>query len=185
MATILPALDIYNVGVSSMRSPGYNPVTPHAQYYYGYYAFDTSKSLINQAANNSWISHAGEKHEQRIWANLGSQYVITRLYYENYHDSQPPNPNWGPPSTTAGSRYDGAYEGSIWGSNIQPESYGTYEGLTKLWEGEFVIHNNLNASDPQYITLANTTLFQYYTIDVNNNHTGNFGIGFRRLEWQY
>jgi hypothetical protein len=53
-----------------------------------------------------------------------------------------------------------------------------------LWEGEFIIHNNVNASDPHYIKLANTTPFQYYTIDVNNNHTGNYGIGFRRLEWK-
>lgn len=171
--TIPPiALDIYNVGVSSVRSPNY----------YGYYAFDTSKSLVNQALGNSWISYQNEKHKQRIWANLGSQYIITQLHYENYHDSQPPSPFGS--STTAGSRYDGAYEGSIWGSNIQPEAYGDYEELTKLWEGEFSIHNNLNASNPQNITFTNTTLFQYYTIDINNNHTGNFGIGFRRLEWQ-
>jgi hypothetical protein len=172
METILPTL----IGVSSIRSTDYK----------GDYAFDTSKSLIDQALDNSWISHAGEKHNQRIWANLGSPYVITILYYENYHDAPPPN---NPPTTwgisiTTGSRYDGAYEGSIWGSNIQPEAYGSYEGLTKLWEGEFTIHNNLNASDPQYINLNNGTQFQYYTIDINNNHTGNFGIGFRRLEWQ-
>lgn len=175
-----PTLDIYHVGVTSMRPINYNLGTP--QGYYGYYAFDPSKSLINKAIENSWASNYRELHNQRIWANLNTSYIITRLYYENYHDTPPPDTF--NPALIAGDQHDGAYEGSIWGSNIQPEAYGSYGELTKLWEGQFEIHSINNTSDPHYITFINNTPFQYYTIDVNNNYDGNCGIGFRRLEWQ-
>jgi len=196
-----PVLDINNVGVSSMRTPAYTIMSESSsgesssssenltrytlRYYYGYYAFDQTKSLINEALENSWISYKNQKHRQRIWADLGSQYVINRVYYENYHDSK--SPTVFGTSTQAGSRYDGAYEGSLWGSNNKPETaYGTYEGMTKLWEGRFIIHSNNNASDPhtEIVFNHNTTPYQYYTIDILNNHSGNFGIGFRRLELQ-
>jgi hypothetical protein len=150
--------------------------------YYGYVAFNPSTQLINNASSNAWISYPLERHNQRIWADLGSSHVITRLYYENYHNCQPPDTF--NPALITGDTNEGAYEGSIWGSDMQPEAYGTYNGLMKLWEGKFEKHNSNNVSDPHYIEFSNSTPFQYYIIDIDNNYSGNFGIGFRRLEWQ-
>jgi hypothetical protein len=168
--TVYPILDIYHVGITSMRPPN-DEIVGSPVYYHGYYAFDPSKSLVGAAIGNCWQSYLRERYNQRIWADLGTPFIIQRLYYENYH-------NYG------GSVNDGAYEGSIWGSNITPEAYGTYEGLTFLWRGQFQRHSANNTSDPHYIWLNNIQHYRYYIIDIDNNYSGNVGVGFRRLEWQ-
>jgi len=154
------------------------------QGFYPHYAFDPSKSLTGPAIENAWMSFEREQTKQRIWADLSSAYIITRLYYENYHD---PNPAPAIGGVTRGMN-DGAYIGSIWGSNIQPEAYGTYSGLTLLWESSisdvFIRHISSDVADPHYITFVNSVPFRYYIIDLVNNYSGNVGIGFRRLEWQ-
>ena len=188
-----PILDTEHVWASSMKDPIYMQFIPtlsssssEAYYeikgYYVYQAFDPSKSLVNQAIGNSWVSLQRQEHNQRIWADLDSPYIIDRVYYENHHDTEPPTIF--DPSLIARDRNNGAYQGSIWGSNIKPPTYGNYNGLTKLWEGEFIIHSSNNASDPHYITLDGTTPYQFYTIDIMNNYSGINGIGFRRIELQ-
>ena len=175
-----PILDIYHVGVTSSRPPAYDIDGPI--YYHGYYAFDNSRSLSNHSIGNAWISDYREFKKQRIWADLESQYVISRIYYENYHDTNPPSTF--NPALFAGDMNNGAYEGSIWASNYQPGAYGNYEGLVNLWEGSFDIHSEFNQSDPKYVYLSNSDPFRYYIIDIDNNYYGNSGIGFRRIELQ-
>jgi hypothetical protein len=177
--SIYPKLDLDHVNGTSIKNIDY----------FHYYAFDNSKSLtdhlaqlsdppntlIHTSERNSWISRNRERTKQRIWADLeGSdleERPIKRLYYENYHNN-------------GGSVYDGAHIGSIWGSNVRPEAYGTYSGLTKLWEGKFEIHELSNQSNAQYIYFVNDNSYRYYSIDIYNNYSGNAGIGFRRLEFQ-
>ena len=178
--TIYPTLDIYHVSATSMRNPDY--FSGIFKSYYPHYAFDPTKSLTGPSANNCWISLQRQYIKQRIWANLNSPHIITKLYYENYHDGHIVcdfNP-----AIYTNDQYDGAYQGSIWGSHAQPEAYGNYQRSTLLWEGNFEKHSNFNSSDPKYIIFSNTTSYQYYYIDIANNYSGNFGIGFRRLAWQ-
>jgi len=175
--TIVPTLDVYHVCPSTIKDENYQ----------GYYAFDTSTSLLGSSNDdNAWLSQHREQAKQRINVDLGSAYIIRRMMYVNYHNS-------------GGDMNEGIQYFQIYGSNsnIMFDSYNNGGGLTLLWDGKLerctfdppnptAAFPNLPVYNPvpQYVTIDNMTPYKFYALKIWNNWEGNSGIGVRRIELQ-
>jgi hypothetical protein len=158
--------------------PDYVKATTEApDFYHPYYATDPSKSLTGTHASNSWASAAFEEDDQRFHIDLGSAIVINRIYYENYHE--------------AGANTDkGANNFTFWGSNTEASflelTYGTDTAWTQLTTSQatFDEHTGSDVADPKYITVTNSTAYQYYAFKFADNHGDLDYLGVRRIELQ-
>ena len=145
--------------------------------YLPHFATDPAKSLVGAGAQNSWISANGSTANQRFHIDLGSAKVVTRLYYENFHD-------------TALYPDTGAKNFTVWGSNeataFAELTYGTDTDWTQLTTdiSQFIQHPGANVADPRYVVVTNSTAYRYYAIKIADNWGGVGWVGLRRIELQ-
>ncbi len=145
--------------------------------FWAYYATNPAKSLTGTAPNNAWLSANGTVANQRFHIDLGSAKIVKRIYYENNHtegfDTDPGVQNftfWG--SNTAGDFADLVYAND-----------GTWVQITTLLTA-FDEHSAVDAADPKYITVTNTTAYRYYAFKFADNHGDATYMGVRRIELQ-
>ena len=150
--------------------------TKYGTDYWAYFATDPAKSLTGAWLGNSWLTES--LTNQRFHIDLGSTKIITKIYYENAHDS--------------GSWSDtGAQNFTFWGSNTGAGTfddlvYANDEGWTQLTisQSTFDQHTASNVADPKYITVTNTTAYRYYAFKFADNHGSVNFMGVRRIELQ-
>ena len=113
---------------------------------------------------------------QRFHIDLGTQRVINKIYYENFHNN-------------GIETNKGVKNFTLWGSNDESAfnnlNYNDDTGWTQLSTSEsfFKIHNSTNASDPQYIdVLNNTSSFRYYAFKFADNWGSTVRSGLRYIE---
>ena len=133
---------------------------------------DPSRSLTGAWVNNSWLTPMLDRYDYKFNIDLDSQHVITRIYYENFHDR-------------GGATENGAKTVYFYGSNSYDAfinfEYSNTTDLTLLWNGNFLKHVRADQADPHYIKIYNTNAYQYYILRILNSWDGNAGIGLRRL----
>jgi len=143
--------------------------------YWPYFATDPTKTLTGAYASNSWISNGVSN--QRFHIDLGSSKTVTRFYYENLHNSGS--------LTTKGVKTF-----TIWGSDnaaaFADLTYGTDTNWTQITAAQstFDQHSDVDAVDPKYIEISNTTAYRYYAFKFADNYGGLLHMGFRRLVLQ-
>lgn len=144
--------------------------------YWAYYATDPAKSLTGGGTSNSWNSQSGVNTNQRFHIDLGSAKVVTRIYYENGHESGG--------STTGGVRAF-TLQGSNTAGSFADLTYATDTGWTNLTTSasEFDQHVNNDVKDPKYITVTNTTAYRYYALKFATAWGGS-SMAVRRIELQ-
>lgn len=123
--------------------------------YYPYLATDPARSLTGNWSSNCWVN--SNKTQQRFHLDLGSAYVITKIYYEPGHhigtDRTLTNPRnftlWGTSSATAFAQYT-VYSGDT--------------DWVQVTTGEMTFHDPAtDTPDPNYITFyQNTTAYRYW-----------------------
>ena len=144
--------------------------------YYPYFTTDPAKSLTGAYTGNQWISGNGSLTNQRFHIDLGSEKVITNIYYENLHDSGSYTGN-------------GARAFTFWGSNdptsFSELTYGTDTGWTQLTTStsELERHVAVNTADPKYIIVTNDTAYRYYAFKFANvwSNEATNAMGVRRI----
>ncbi|GAI85672.1 unnamed protein product, partial [marine sediment metagenome] len=148
--------------------------------YWPYFATDPTKSLIGSWADNSWLSTSGVgggNTNQRFHIDLGSEKVITRLYYENLHG-------------TGAFTDQGVKSFTFWSSNTEASflelDYSIDEGWTQMDTEQpyFDEHIAENVPDPKYILVTNSTACRYYGLKFADNYGGSVFMGLRRIELQ-
>jgi hypothetical protein len=150
--------------------------TKYSTSFWPYYATDPAKSLTGAWGSNAWGTPDYTVSNQRFHIDLGSSKKITKIYYENGHDSG---------SMTAA----GAQNFTFWGSNAAGSfadlTYATDTGWTQLttFQDHFEQHVALDQADPQYITVTNATAYRYYAFKFANNY-GEIVMAVRRIELQ-
>ena len=150
--------------------------------FYPYRATDPSVSLTSLY----WIGSLGRCWfaevitNQRFHIDLGSAKTVTRIYYENFHNSG------------TYTNY-GIKDFTFWGSNTAGAfaelTYATDTNWTQLTTAQsyFDQHVALNQADPKYILVTNTTAYRYYAFKIANAYRGStydYGMGVRRIELQ-
>jgi len=141
-----------------------------------YNATNPALSLINSSNGTQWWAEAGINTNQRFHIDLGSAKIITRIYYENSHES-------------GSMTNSGAKNFTFWGSNdinsFNELTYATDTGWTQLTTEQTVFeqHADLNLPDPKYILVTNAITYRYYAIKIEDNY-GNADMAIRRIELQ-
>jgi hypothetical protein len=145
--------------------------------YLPHFATDPTKSVIGGGGNNAWVS-ASDTPTQRFHIDLGSGFAIARIYYENWHDN-------------GGNTGNDAKAFTFWGSNSATAfaelTYGTDTNWTQLTTSQstFDQHTAVNEADPKYITVTNTTAYQYYAVKMSTNYDNSTSyVAFRRIQLQ-
>jgi len=140
-----------------------------------HYTTNPAKSLTGGWTSNQWLTDSGHT-QTRFHIDLGSGFVIKRIYYQNAH--------------TSGSNTEyGAKNFTVWGSNDDTAfatlTYGTDTNWTQITTdiSQFVQHTASDTSDPQYVVLTNSTSYRYYAIKIVDSWGGGF-TGLRRIELQ-
>jgi hypothetical protein len=142
--------------------------------YWAYYATDPTKSLTGSFANNSWLK-LDNAAPSRFHIDLGSAKIITRIYYENNHHFADPGSS--------------AKNFTFWGSNTAGAftelTYTTDTNWTQLTTSQstFDQHSAVDAADPKYITVTNTTAYRYYAVKIADSYEYDY-CGLRRIELQ-
>lgn len=143
--------------------------------YYPHFAADSSKSLTGSHENTSWLTALTNYANMRFHFDLGSTYIIRRIYLENFHVS----------GTTTNM---GVNSYTFWGSNSSTSfnelTYATDTGWTQLHSGSWDAHVSADQADPQYAVVSNTTAYQYYAFKFSNNQGSSERMGVRRIELQ-
>jgi len=151
--------------------------TTYSASFYPYFATDPSKALDGNGVGTSWICENGTNTNQRFHIDLGSGKVIKRIYYENYHSS-------------GGATNGGVNNFTFWGSNTEASflelTYGTDTGWTQITtaQGTFDEHTGSDVADPKYITVTNSTAYQYYAFKFADNRTLASYLAVKRIELQ-
>lgn len=141
---------------------------------------DPSKSLIDAHTNNQWV--ATSNATQKFVIDLGSGFIIRRIYYENAHNSGS--------FTNIGAKNFTVY-GSNDNSNFKNLTYTNITGWTLLSvtganaTGWYYLdeHVAANTPDPKYIIIDNAVSYRYYAFQFANDY-GNNNMGVRRIELQ-
>jgi hypothetical protein len=146
-------------------------------YYSTFYPFNSTKPANSLTGNyiSSWDSTSPTN--QRFHIDLGSAKIITRIYYENSHNS--------------GTFTDaGAKNFTFWGSDSATAfaqlTYAIDTNWTQLTTAasQFEIHVSADQADPKYIVVSNSTAYRYYACKFADNW-GNAGqMMLRRIELQ-
>jgi len=111
-----------------------------------YFATDPAKSLTGSATSTTWVSETSATTNQRFHIDIGTAAVVTRIYYENYHDS-------------GGDTDKGVQNFTLWGSNgtgiIASGGSITYSGGYKIHtftsSGTFSV---TRGGDVEYLVVA-------------------------------
>lgn len=145
---------------------------------WAYYSTDPTKLLTGEWPNNSWLSDAIGGVNQRFHIDLGSEKIIRRIYYENYH-------------SLGANLTVGIENFTFWGSNtgagvFDDLVYANDDGWIELTVATnvMIIHTEADQADPQYIIVTNTTAYRYYAFKFADNHGDEDYIGIRRIELQ-
>ncbi|NQU18881.1 hypothetical protein HQ550_01855 [bacterium] len=148
--------------------------------YWAYFTTNPALSLTGSWASNQWASAVTTN--QRFHIDLGSAKTITRIYYENSHNS-------------GGETWQGVNNFTFWGSNTAGDfaelTYaedGTWVALTGVSQSTFDRHIGttevpVDEADPKYITVTNNTAYRYYAFKFADNY-GATNYGVRRIELQ-
>ncbi len=143
--------------------------------YWPHYATDPAISLTGSWSSTSWLSNGATN--QRFHMDLGSAKTITRVYYENAHNS-------------GGGTNAGVQNFTVWGSNdataFPTLTYGTDTDWTEITPSQtsFDQHVASNVADPKYITLTNSTAYRYYAFKFADNWGDASYMGLRHIELQ-
>ena len=143
--------------------------------FWPHFATNPTLSLIGTTIAQQWFS--ADPTNQRFHIDLGSAKVITRIYYENAHD-------------TGTEAVRGAKNFTFWGSNTAAAFAELTYGIDTNWTqltcdiSQFVQHVALNQSDPKYVVVTNTTVYRYYAFKFADCWLGSGYIGVRRIELQ-
>lgn len=140
------------------------------------YTTDPSKSLIGGFVSNSWVSANLAITNQRFHIDYGSKKIVTRLYYENNHNSGL--------LTNAGAK-----NFTLWGSNDAAAFADLVYGHDTNWTqigGAFQLeqHTGSNIPDPKYITIPGTVPYRYYAFKFADNWGNTSYMGVRRIVLQ-
>jgi len=165
---------------TSQYPPAYNDtyvkVTSDIAGYEGYQATDPENLLTGSSLYNVWSTNTSTN--QRFHIDLGSAKVITKIYYENLHNS-------------GSDTNQGVQSFTFWGSNTGAGSfddlvYANDEGWTQLTTSQttFDQHVALDQADPKYITVTNSTAYRYYAFKFADNYGNASYMGVRRIELQ-
>jgi hypothetical protein len=109
-----------------------------------------------------WFVGAGPYAQQRFHIDLGSAKTIHRIYYENSHVS-------------GGYTNRGFKTFTFWGSNTSGAfadlTYGTDTNWTQLTTASstFDEHSASDTAVPKYITVTNSTAYQYYAFKFSDD----------------
>lgn len=167
VASAYPTQDTNHVKATSYYDGSFAP----------WLATDPSKSLTGAHSGNSWLSNWGSPSNQRFHIDLGTAIIVTKIYYENWHDS--------------GSDVNkGIKNYTFWGSNSASAfaelTYGTDTDWTQLTvdDSQFDAHTGSNVADPKYVNVTNSTPYRYYAIKVADCWGDGNAMGVRRIELQ-
>jgi hypothetical protein len=163
--SVYPSLSVYTVRAGWMYSD-YKP----------YMACDPSKSLTGDGLGGSWYL-PGVIAYQRFHIDVGSEQIIERIYYENFHISGA--------YTTGGIKTF-----TFWGTNseaaFQEITYGIDTDWTQLTISSSILseHTGSDIADPKYIIVTNSTAYRYYGFKFAENWGSMDVFGIRRIELQ-
>jgi hypothetical protein len=145
-------------------------------YFYPYFATDPLKSVVGTINFTSWVTDVAPD-SQRFHIDLSSGKIITKIYYENLHDSGA--------FTTYGVK-DFTFWGSDSSSSFADTTYSDDLGWVQLNTSQsyFDIHVSNDVADPKYITVTNSVPYRYYAFKFINNYGDLFVIGVRKIELQ-
>lgn len=145
-------------------------------------ATDPAKSLTGAAAGgNEWISGNGQITNQSFHIDLGSGQIIKRIYFENGHEAG---------TDVFGGISQGVKNFTFWGTDnaaaFADTTYATDTNWTQLTTSIslFQQHALVDASDPQYAIVTNTTAYRYYRIKFADHWSGTDYMKVRRIELQ-
>ena len=163
----------------SQYPPAYSTtyVKATTEFFAAYLATDPAVSLTGTWINQGWMSGDYVITNQRFHIDLGSAKVISRIYYENGHNS----------GNTSG---EGAKNFTFWGSNTAGSfaelTYATDTGWTQITPAQttFDQHTASDVADPKYITVTNTTAYRYYAFKFADIYSGTNQMVVRRIELQ-
>jgi hypothetical protein len=170
IASFYPTQDADHVKATTNRGNNYLP----------YFTTDPTKSLIGDtdAAPLGWEKEGPTgTYTNRFHIDLGSAKIITRIYYENFHN-------------TGAYTAAGVKNFTFWGSNSATAfaelTYGTDTNWTQLTTSQstFDQHVDLNQADPKYITVTNITAYRYYAVKIADSWGTSGYMGIRRIELQ-
>jgi hypothetical protein len=143
--------------------------------YDSFNATDPAKSLTGGGPTNNWCSDSATTN-QRFHIDLGSTFIIRRIYYENGH--------------SLGTQTDwGAKNFTFWGSNSASAfaelTYGTDTNWTQLTIVSSVLdqHTGSDIADPKYDVVTNAITYRYYAFKFTDNYGGTM-MTVRRIELQ-
>lgn len=164
------------LGTTSTYPPAQNgtyvKATTTQSSYYPYLTTDPAQSLTG-SWTNQWLALVIT--DQRFHIDLGTATIVTKIYYENGHNS-------------GGVTNQGAKNFTFWGSNTAGSfaklTYATDTGWTQLTTSQstFDEHSADDAADPKYITVTNTTAYRYYAFKFADNYGYATFLGVRRIE---
>ena len=144
--------------------------------WYQWFATDPTNSLIGNWAGHSWCGAASSN--QRFHIDLGEAKIIKRLYYENSHSSG---------AYTVQGVKDFIIQGSNSATAFAQLTYGTDTDWDTLTTdiNTFVQHAAVDASDPHYVLITNSTAYRYYAIKCANTFgSPEYYMRIRRFELQ-
>ncbi len=145
--------------------------------YYPHFTTDPTKPLIWLITNNQWLSANGVSTNQRFHIDLGSEQVINKIYYENEHSQSSYTDRWVKDFTFWGSNSPTAFADLVYWNDADWTQLVTSQSI-------FNQHVAVDVSDPQYITVTNTTWYRYYAFKFANNWGNASHMGVRRIELQ-
>lgn len=137
-------------------------------------ATDPAKSLTGDWDHNMWYQLGNTDH--RFHIDLGSGFIIRRIYYENNHLS-------GTNTQFAVKTF------TFWGSNNVADfndlTYADDGTWTQLPTSQptFDQHVAADTPDPKFILITNVTTYRYYGFKIADGW-GGVNMGIRRIELQ-
>lgn len=149
--------------------------TRYSTSYYAYFTTNPARSLTGSYTGNQWISSTGSTTNQRFHIDLGSAQTITRIYYENSHNS-------GTVTNTGVKNF------TLWGSNTASDFSDLVYANDGTWVQlptevtQFEEHVASDTTDPKYIEVTNTTAYRYYAFKFADNWGATTFMGARRIE---
>lgn len=127
---------------------------------------------------NAWY-HGNHVPPVRINVDLGANYIIKRMYYENGFDTV----------EYAASSLSGLKSIIIQGSN-DGEAFANLDATidtnwTDIARSDLIEHSQIRAPDPHYLPLpANSGSYRFYSIKVLSNFDNGTRYALRRIELQ-
>jgi hypothetical protein len=141
--------------------------------YFGYFACNPANSLTGAEYYNQWYS--SDYSAQKFSIDLGSAFVIKRLYIENAHHN-------------GGYTDYGLKNVLVYGTNsssaFDDTTYSTTTDLTLLSTIEVAQHVVYDIEDPQYFVFSNSTAYRYIVLRIADNWRSGGQISVRRIEFQ-